>query len=56
MSGSLWRLAIQLELDQVKFQDALTKAQNNARRFSERTAQYLNNIDKAMVLLTVSKN
>ncbi|HII3692697.1 TPA: tape measure protein, partial [Pasteurella multocida] len=47
MSGSLWYLNIQLALDQAKFQSNLEKAQRKAKQFSERTTQYLNNIEKA---------
>ncbi|MGC7561325.1 tape measure protein [Pasteurella sp. PK-2025] len=47
MSGSLGYLNIQLALDQVKFQSNLEKAQKKAKQFSERTTQYLNNIEKA---------
>ncbi|HDR1907276.1 TPA: tape measure protein [Pasteurella multocida] len=47
MSGSLGYLNIQLALDQAKFQSNLEKAQRKAKQFSERTTQYLNNIEKA---------
>lgn len=49
MAGSLGQLNIQLTLDQLKFQDSLTKAQRHAKQFSERTTQYLNNIEKAAI-------
>ncbi|OOF50749.1 hypothetical protein BKK52_00950 [Rodentibacter trehalosifermentans] len=47
MSGNLGRLNIELALNQVNFQENLTKAQNRARKFSDRTVEYLNNIEKA---------
>ncbi|MDG6894515.1 tape measure protein [Volucribacter amazonae] len=69
MSGGLGHLNIQLSLDQVKFQQNLHKAQQKAKQFSERTTQYLGNIEKAMnsidssnswtrwaVKLTIGKN
>lgn len=47
MAGGLGYLNIQLSLDQIKFQQNLERAQQKARQFSERTTQYLNNIEKA---------
>lgn len=49
MSGSLGQLNIQLALDQVKFQDGLTKAQRHAKQFAERTNTYLKNIENAAI-------
>ncbi|WP_279525337.1 tape measure protein [Phocoenobacter uteri] len=54
MPGSLGSLNIQLTLDQIKFQNALTKAEQRAQTFSRRTQKYLNNIDAAMTSLNKS--
>ncbi|SUT93622.1 phage tape measure protein [[Actinobacillus] rossii] len=45
--SSLGELNIQLALNTVEFQNGLTRAQYKARQFSDRTTQYLNNIEKA---------
>ncbi|ABR74609.1 hypothetical protein CBG46_09890 [Actinobacillus succinogenes] len=45
--SSLGELNIQLALDTVEFQNGLTRAQYKARQFSDRTTQYLNNIERA---------
>lgn len=45
--SSLGYLNIQLSLDQAKFQENISRAQTKAKQFSERTTQYLNNIEKA---------
>lgn len=47
MSGTLGYLHIHLALEQAKFQSNLEKAQRKAKQFSERTTQYLNNIEQA---------
>lgn len=47
MSGSFGYLNIQLALDSIKFQQGLTSAERKARQFSERTTQYLGNIEQA---------
>lgn len=54
MSGALGKLSIQLELEQVKYQDALSKAQQRTKRFSVEAQRYLNNIDSAMESLNRS--
>ena len=54
MSNSLGALNIQLTLDQVQFQSALTKAQARAKQFSEDTTRQLNNIEKATQSLNKS--
>lgn len=47
MAGTLGYLNIQLALDSVKFQQNLTNAERKVRQFSERTTQYLSNIEQA---------
>ena len=54
MSGALGKLSIHLELEQVKYQDALSKAQQRTKRFSVEAQRYLNNIDSAMESLNRS--
>ena len=56
MSGALGKLSIQLELEQVKYQDALSKAQQRTKRFSVEAQRYLNNIDSTMESLNRSSN
>ncbi|QIM63141.1 phage tail tape measure protein [Pasteurellaceae bacterium Orientalotternb1] len=45
--STLGELAIKLGLDSVEFQQGLTKAEYKARKFADRTVQYLDNIEKA---------
>lgn len=54
MAGTLGKLNIQLELDQVKFQNALSQAQQRTQKFSVEAQRYLNSIDSAMVSLNRS--
>jgi len=54
MSGTLGSLNIQLTLDQVNFQNSLSKAQQRAQTFSTKTKGYLENIDSAMTALNNS--
>ncbi|WP_052122327.1 tape measure protein [Chelonobacter oris] len=56
MAGSLGVLNIQLALDQVQFQQNLTKAQQKAKQFSDKTTQYLGNIEKAAQSINRSTN
>lgn len=44
---TLGNLSIKLALDQVEFQNSIARAQQKARQFSDRTTQYLGNIEKA---------
>lgn len=54
MAGTLGSLNIQLTLDQVNFQNSLSKAQQRAQTFSAKTKGYLENIDSAMTALNNS--
>lgn len=54
MAGTLGSLNIQLTLDQVSFQNSLSKAQQRAQTFSAKTKGYLENIDSAMTALNNS--
>ncbi|WP_230622459.1 tape measure protein [Aggregatibacter sp. Marseille-P9115] len=54
MAGTLGSLNIQLTLDQVNFQNSLSKAQQRAQTFSTKTKGYLENIDSAMTALNNS--
>ena len=54
MAGTLGALNIQLTLDQVNFQNSLSKAQQRAQTFSAKTKGYLENIDSAMTALNNS--
>lgn len=54
MAGTLGSLNIQLTLDQVNFQNSLSKAQQRAQTFSAKTKGYLENIDSAMTTLNNS--
>nr|DAV03693.1 MAG TPA: Tail tape measure [Caudoviricetes sp.] len=54
MAGTLGSLNIQLTLDQVNFQNSLSKAQQRAHTFSTKTKGYLENIDSAMTALNNS--
>lgn len=45
--STLAELAIKLGLDSIEFQNGLTKAEHKARKFADRTVQYLDNIEKA---------
>lgn len=45
--STLGELAIKLGLDSIEFQNGLTKAEHKARKFADRTVQYLDNIEKA---------
>lgn len=47
MAGSVGHLNVNLNLDSAKFQEGLDRAQQRAKKFSTRTVQYLNNIEKA---------
>nr|DAX33749.1 MAG TPA: Tail tape measure [Caudoviricetes sp.] len=48
MAGSLGHLNIQLELDQVKFQNGINNAQGRVKRFTDTTTKQLNNIERSM--------
>ena len=54
MAGTLGSLNIQLTLDQVNFQNSLSKAQQRAQTFSAKTKGYLENINSAMTTLNNS--
>lgn len=43
------QMIVQLDVEKAKFDQALIKAEQKARQFSERTTQYLNNIEKAAI-------
>lgn len=45
--STLGELAIKLGLDSIEFQNGLTKAEHKARKFADRTIQYLDNIESA---------
>ena len=48
MAGSLGHLNIQLELDQVKFQNGINNAQGRVKRFTDTTTRQLENIERSM--------
>lgn len=48
MAGSLGHLNIQLELDQVKFQNGINNAQGRVKRFTDTTTKQLSNIERSM--------
>lgn len=55
MSG-LGKLSIQLELDQIKFQQGMSKAQQSAKRFADSASQHLREVEKAVKNINQNSN